>query len=152
VTINRAQAGETTLDGTGLNNILIGTSGAETLDGNEGRDVLIGNAGNDTFDFNATVDSPSLANADLIGDFEGDGALVGDLINLLDIDANTGSGGDQAFAFVAAQNAGAVANSVTWFQSGGNTIIQADVNGNTTADLVIVMRGLHALTAADFVL
>jgi hypothetical protein len=152
VTINRAQAGESTLDGTGLNNILIGTSGAETLDGNEGRDVLIGNAGNDTFDFNATVDSPSLANADLIGDFEGDGALVGDLINLLDIDANTGSGGDQAFAFVAAQNAGAVANSVTWFQSGGNTIIQADVNGNTTADLVIVMRGLHALTAADFVL
>ena len=103
VTINRAQAGETTLDGTGLNNILIGTSGAETLDGNEGRDVLIGGAGNDTFDFNATVDSPSLANADLIGDFEGDGALVGDLIDLQDIDANTGTGGNQAFAFVAAQ-------------------------------------------------
>ena len=152
VTINRAQAGETTLDGTGLNNILIGTSGAETLDGNEGRDVLIGGAGNDTFDFNATVDSPSLAKADLIGDFEGDGALVGDLINLQDIDANTGTGGNQAFAFVAAQNAGVVANSVTWSQSGGNTIVQSDVNGDTTADLVIVLRGLHALTAADFVL
>jgi hypothetical protein len=51
------------------------------------------------------------------------------------------------------QNSSVVANSVTWFESGGNTIVQADVNGNTTADLTIVLTGLHHnLTASDFIL
>jgi hypothetical protein len=75
------------------------------------------------------------------------------------IDANTSSKakGDQAFAF-AGQNANAVANSVTWFESGGNTIAQADVTGpdaqgNTTADLTVVLTGInHNLTASDFML
>jgi Ca2+-binding RTX toxin-like protein len=140
------------LDGTGLNNILIGGAGNDTLDGNEGRDVLIGNAGDDTFDFNATVDSPSLAGADLIGDFAGAGVAGGDLVNLATIDANTGAANDQAFAFVAAQNAGVVANSVTWSQSGGETIIRADVNGDTTADFVLRVNGLHTFVIGDFVL
>ncbi|MEQ1578414.1 MAG: DUF5801 repeats-in-toxin domain-containing protein [Hyphomicrobium sp.] len=48
VTVNRAQAGESTLDGTGLDNILIGRSGsADTILGYEGDDVLIGDGGND---------------------------------------------------------------------------------------------------------
>jgi len=56
------------------------------------------------------------------------------------IDASKAKG-DQAFASVS-QNLNVVANSVTWFESGGNTIIQADVNGNTTADITIVL-GWH---------
>jgi hypothetical protein len=75
-----------------------------------------------------------------------------DIIDLSAIDANAKAGGNQAFAF-AGQDANAVANSVTWFESGGNTIVQADVNGNTTADLTVVLTGInHNLTASDFIL
>ena len=75
-----------------------------------------------------------------------------DLIDLSAIDANTSLGGNQAFAF-GGQNANVVARSVTWFETGGNTIIQADVNGNTTADLMITLTGTnHNLSASDFVL
>jgi hypothetical protein len=70
--------------------------------------------------------------------------------------ANTSSSkaakGDEAFLF-AGQNADVVANSVSWFESDSNTIVQADVNGNTTADLTIVLTGLnHNLIASDFIL
>ena len=71
---------------------------------------------------------------------------------LLAIDANTSKGGDQAFLF-GGQNANVVAHSVTWTESGGNTIVHADVNGNITADLTIILAGIHLhLTASDFIL
>jgi hypothetical protein len=60
--------------------------------------------------------------------------------------------GDQAFAF-AGQNSSVVANSVTWYQSGGNTFVQADVNGNTTADFAVRLTGINLnLSASDFLL
>jgi hypothetical protein len=75
-----------------------------------------------------------------------------DIIDLLAIDANTSLSRNQAFAF-SGQNADVVARSVTWFESGGNTIIQADVNGNTTADLMITLKGTNLnLLASDFIL
>jgi hypothetical protein len=74
------------------------------------------------------------------------------------IDANTSSSkaakGDQAFLF-AGQNADVVANSVSWFEdlTAGNTIIQADVNGDTTAEISIVLIGTNLqLSAWDFIL
>ena len=81
------------------------------------------------------------------------------MIDLSAIDADKGRGqggggqaGDQAFKF-AGQNANVVANSVTWFEIDGNTIIQADVNGNTTADFTVVLTGIGKnLTVQDFVL
>ena len=46
-----------------------------------------------------------------------------------------------------------VARSITWFESAGNTIVQADVNGNTVADLRIVLAGTGlGLSSSDFVL
>ena len=60
--------------------------------------------------------------------------------------------GDQAFGFSGSNNK-AVANSVTWFESSGHTIVQGDVNGDTTADFVIELMGINLnLTASDFVL
>jgi len=71
------------------------------------------------------------------------------------IDAATGGGvnsGDQAFAF-GGQNPNVIGHSVTWFESNGNTIVQADVNGNTVADFKIVLAGTHLnLAQADFLL
>ena len=75
-----------------------------------------------------------------------------DLIDLAAIDANTSTTGDQAFLW-GGQNAGVVARSVTWFESGGNTVVQADNNGNTVADFRIVLAGTGLqISAADFVL
>ena len=64
----------------------------------------------------------------------------------------SGKGKDQAFLF-GGQNENVVANSVTWTESGGNTVVHADVNGNTTADVTIVLTGINLhLTASDFIL
>ena len=49
------------------------------------------------------------------------------------------------------QSSVVVANSVTWYESGGNIFVQADVNGNTTADLTLKLTGINLnLTASDF--
>jgi hypothetical protein len=53
----------------------------------------------------------------------------------------------------AGQNANVVANSVTWVESNGNTIVQADANGDTTADLQIVLLGTNLNPhVTDFIL
>jgi hypothetical protein len=54
VTVDRAQAGESQLDGTSANEILIGrAAAADTLIGGLGNDVLYGNTGADHFRYNA---------------------------------------------------------------------------------------------------
>jgi Ca2+-binding RTX toxin-like protein len=137
------------LTGSSGANVLSGLAGNDTLNGGGGADTLTGGAGLDQFLFTASADSSPSA-PDLITDF----VHGGDIIDFSAIDANTSSNasGDQPFAF-AGPNSNVVANSVTWFESGGNTIVQADVEGNTTAELTIVLTGInHNLTASDFIL
>jgi Ca2+-binding RTX toxin-like protein len=136
-----------TLTGTTGANTITGGAGNDTIKGGGGADFLAGGLGNDVFVFTKLADSLP-ANPATITDF----VHGSDVINLLAIDANTSVKGDQAFLF-GGQNANVTAHGVTWTESGGNTIIQADVNGNTTADLAIVLTGLHHnLTASDFIL
>jgi Ca2+-binding RTX toxin-like protein len=132
------------LTGSSGTNVLSGLAGNDTLNGGGGADTLTGGAGSDTFLFTAIADSSPKA-TDTITDF-----VHGvDIIDLSAIDASKANG-DQAFAF-AGNNSNVLANSVTWYESGGNTIVQADVNGKTTADFVLVMTGInHNLTASDF--
>jgi hypothetical protein len=60
------------------------------------------------------------------------------------------AGRAEAFAF-GGQNVAVVARSVRWFESNGNTIVQADVNGNATADVTIVLSATHlGLSQQDF--
>jgi hypothetical protein len=99
--------------------------------------------------FTAVADSAPSAR-DLIADFiEGS-----DINDFSAIDANTSISSNQAFLY-GGQNAKVVARNVTWFKdlANGNTIVQADVNGNTTADLQIVLHGTNFhLQATDFIL
>ena len=75
-----------------------------------------------------------------------------DVIDFSSIDANTSLRGDQAFAF-GGGNTTVVTNGVTWFESGGNTVVQADVNGDANADLQMILAGVsHNLAATDFIL
>ena len=146
---NLTLTGIAKINGTGnaLANDIVGNSGNNILNGLGGADILTGGQGSDKFVFTALAHSTPSA-SDIITDF----VTGSDIIDLSTIDANTSKGGNQAFAF-GGQNANVVANSVTWVESSGNTIVQADVNGDTTADLQIVLLGtnLH-LHATDFIL
>jgi len=135
------------LTGSSSSNVLIGLDGNDVLNGGNGADTLIGGSGADRFVF-TTLANSSPVTPDTIVDF----THGVDLIDLSAIDANTSAGGNQAFVF-AGQAAHAVARAVTWYETGGNTVVQADVNGNTTADFAIVLAGigLH-LSSADFIL
>ena len=135
------------LDGGAAADTILGGNGGDQITGGTGADILTGGVGSDWFIFNAIGHSAPGA-FDTITDF----LHLTDIINLSAIDARTGANGNQAFAY-GGQTAGAVANSVTWYESDGNTFVQADVNGNMTADLLIMLSGInHRLTAADFLL
>jgi Ca2+-binding RTX toxin-like protein len=110
-------------------------------------DVLTGGSGNDTFRFLNPADSIP-GSFDTIADF----AVGSEKLDLSAIDANTSSGADDAFLFVAVQTTDVVANSVTWSQSGGNTLIRADLDGDAVADFAITLTGSKTLTASDFLL
>lgn len=140
-------AGNDWLEGGSGADRLMGSAGNDRLFGSSGRDWLNGGIGADSFVFLSLSDSRTTA-VDIIEDF-----VHGiDKIDLSAIDANTKRAGDQTFAF--AGRATTVAyNAVNWFESGGNTVVQADVDGNKTADLQLTLLGTNlGLTASDFVL
>jgi hypothetical protein len=93
------------------------------------------------------ADSPGSGPSDTITDFaEGE-----DLFDLSIIDANTAVAGNDTFTF-GGQDSNVLANSITWFQDGTNTVVQADTNGDAFADLTITLTGLKTLAGSDFLL
>jgi len=144
--------GNDTITGSTENDSLSGGNGDDSLFGDAGLDSLHGGAGNDTlsggadadrFIYTSTTDAP-----DTITGFQ----QGSDKIDLSAVDANTSQANDQAFAFVSAPTSSVVANSVTWSQSGGNTIVQVDNNGTAGAEMVITLTGSYNLTSNDFIL
>jgi Ca2+-binding RTX toxin-like protein len=142
-----SQFNDTLIGTTGVNAI-IGGDGGDKITGGGGPDILTGGLGADTFIFKAVGDSAPAA-PDVITDF-----LAGtDKIDLSLIDANSSASGNQTFLY-GDHNPSVVAKSVTWYEdlANGNTIVQADFNGNTT-DLKIVLHGINLdLHATDFIL
>jgi Ca2+-binding RTX toxin-like protein len=135
------------LQGTAFADTLRGDIGANSLEGRGGADTLEGGGGGDTFVFSAVSDSPGSGPSDTITDF----AEGADQIDFSAIDADGATSGDQVFAY-GGQNNDAVANSITWYLDGGNTIVQADNDGDAVADLTITLTGAKSLTASDFLL
>ena len=137
-----------TINGAGGNDLLFGAAGNDKLTGGAGRDLLAGGAGGDTFVFAAVAQSGTTAGTrDVIADFQ-HGI---DKIDLSAIDAKSG-GSDNAFLF-GGLSTSPIANSVTWYETGDQTIVQLDNNGNKTADMTIALAGTGlGLTAGDFIL
>jgi serralysin len=135
------------LTGKGGTNVLNGLDGNDTIKGAGGGDVITGGAGNDTFIFTSKSQSvPS--NPDVITDF----THGSDHLNFAAIDASSGQRGNQAFTF-GGETSQVSPHTVTWYESGGNTIVQADANGNSGADVTVVLTGINLhLTASDFLL
>lgn len=148
---------KTTLTGSASNEILVGGSADETLQGFGGSDYLAGGGGKDRleggtgadiFGYAALSDSGTASTArDTIMDF----AQGSDVISLRGIDANTTLANDQAFSFVGT-GAFAGAGSLRYSLTGGNTLVEADVNGDGAADFAILLAGSINLAASDFVL
>jgi Ca2+-binding RTX toxin-like protein len=127
--------------------VLDGGEGDDVLDGGAGADLLTGGAGADIFRF-ATGDSGLGLAADRIADF-----LSGtDRIDLSAVDSNRLLAGDQAFTFIGASAFGGVAGQLRWFQFGSETWLEADTDGDGSADFQIVLAGAPIPAAGDFVL
>ncbi len=138
------------LSGGGGNDTLLGEVGADTLTGGAGADLLIGSNLPDVFRYLAVSDStPAAGGRDRIRDFR---QADLDRIDLSAIDAATGQGGNQAFAFIGAAAFSGVQGQLRAVVSGAVTIVEADTDGNAVADLRIVLNGAITLGAADFVL
>ena len=138
-------SGDDTLLGGAGNDTLLGEFGIDSIEGGLGRDILIGGLGADLFVFVGVTDSQG-ANRDLIRDFE-DGI---DRIDLRQLDAGA-LPGDQAFAFIADQ-AFTAAGQVRVTTTATTTRIEVSIDADFDAEMLILLNGLHSLTAADFIL
>lgn len=140
------------LNGQGNNDTIDGGGGNDTLTGGLGVDLLTGGIGNDTFLYLSSADSGTTApTRDIITDFEGAGVAGGDLIDVNDLDANTGVGGNQNFTFIG-NAAFTAAGQLRFFQDGTNTLVEGNTSGISGAEFTIQVNGLHTFIATDFVL
>lgn len=137
------------LNGGAGNDVLYGDSGNDIVRGGAGTDDLYGGSGADRFVFaNGEFGGMSQSTADYIGDFH---HSEGDRIDLRLVDAIAG-GTDNAFTFVGCHSFSQVAGELRYFESGGETFVQGDTNGDGQADFLIMLAGSHELVAADFFL
>lgn len=127
---------------------LEGGAGDDALSGGTGADVLVGGTGLDRFVFASIHDSrPDPRLRDTILDF----VRGQDRIDLSALDANHARTGKQGFVFIG--EAGFTApGQVRVRHEGGDTIIEANVNRDLSADFAVRLIGFHALSAADFLL
>jgi len=114
---------------------LLGGLGNDTLTGGAGADILTGGAGKDRFVYLDAGDSTK-GGRDLITDL----AAV-DTLDLSAIDADTITAGDQAFVRVGAFSGVAGQYSLTYDAVAGQSLLQADINGDSKADLIIAFTG-----------
>jgi Ca2+-binding RTX toxin-like protein len=155
-------ASETLVGNTG-NNALLGRGGADLINGREGNDkitggggsdTIVGDDGSDTFVYVSISDSYAGAQTrDFINGF-----IHGqDRIDLSAIDANPYLEGDQAFSFIGEDLFGGAGTSsagqLRYASYGGNwTIVEADWNGDGTAEMEIFVNLANYMSDTDFVL
>ena len=84
---------------------------------------------------------------DQIGDF----VKGTDLIDVSGIDAEMSTGGNQAFHFISGAFTGAEGE-LRAVNSGANSIVSADVDGDKHADFSILVVGVNDLSGGDFAL
>ncbi len=158
-------SGADALNGTASADALMGQAGNDVLKGGDGDDFLLGGlghdrleggAGADHFVFTAMAESRTYALRsdgakhlpDLIVDFQ-QGA---DKIDLGAIDAIAGTQANDAFTFIGSGAFTHQAGQVRFETAGGHTSVYADLDGDGSADMQILLQSPVALTASDFVL
>jgi len=144
-----AHAGDDDLRGGHGNDSLRAGAGNDLLNGGGGRDIMSGGSGADTFVFRSISDSGAdLVAADVIVDFSSV-----DTLDLRTMDADATASGNQTFSFVGAAAFTGAGQLRYEFDGLGNTIVQAELNGDLAADFQVILQGYtRALSAGDFVL
>jgi len=137
------------------NNSIVGFGGNDILIGGGGRDTMAGGTGADDFHFDALSElGNTAATRDIITDF----AVGIDDLDFNTMDANSVLAGNQNFAF-RATGAFTAAGQLRFvlIDAAGTandmTVVQGNLDGNlSTVEFEVELRGLHNLTAGDFVL
>ena len=125
--------------------LLFGSAGNDILSGGLGADALDGSGGNDSYVYRTTTESTS-ASRDTIA------FVSGDKIDVSLIDAIAGTPANEGFTFIGSAVFSNISGQLRAAQSGGQWIVEGDVNGDGTADLVIAVTSAAPLTASDFIL
>jgi Ca2+-binding RTX toxin-like protein len=145
------------LEGGGGNDALFGQGGTDVLTGGRGADTLTGGSDSDRFVFTAIKDSGTRAESrDLVVDF----THGQDLIDLSAIDARMRSSVDNAFKFIGkgSSKSDVDTGEIGFYhvnKAGSEddlTILRINNDADDAVDMTIALRGIHTLTAGDFVL
>lgn len=132
--------------------LLFGETGADAFYGGMGADIMTGgdDAGRrDRFIyFNEVESGVGAGSRDVITDF----VSGEDRIEISRFDADVTVGGKQAFTFIGGTAFSGVAGELGFRQEAGNTIVQADFDGDAQADFEIELTGLMTLSEADFLI
>jgi hypothetical protein len=134
--------------------VLVGGAGGDLLYGGLGADTLTGGGSADGFRYQSVAESTATS-MDHILDFR-----LGDIIDLLKIDADTTQAGDQAFTFMNGATSftgnGHAGELIAVDNGGGIWTVSGDVNGDGVADfqlsVTVADSATHSLTASDFLL
>lgn len=127
----------------GMENVVTG-SGNDTITANAAANILDGGAGNDKFVFLSEKDP----DGDTIIGFQ-----PGDKIDLSATDANNGLAGNQAFTLVNGSTLTGAAQLIVTHEvraDGDYTVVQGSVDGDSSAELRLSIKGNHNLTTSDF--
>jgi serralysin len=139
----RGNEGDDLILGGAGNDILRGDAGDDTLAGGESRDVMSGGTGADVFDFNTTTESTYDVNSDVIRDFQ-----VGqDIVDLSDLSVSV-----LVFRGSSGFSGGGIGSVRVISTASGQTAILVDADGNSAAEMRILLDGGPTLTASDLIL
>jgi Ca2+-binding RTX toxin-like protein len=136
------------------NDRINGGAGNDFIVGGSGVDMLTGSTGRDVFDFNYISESSKTGGHDYIADF----VVNTDDIDLSTIDASSRNVGNNAFKFIGTASYHKQAGELRYFVSNktgtayDRTYVCGDVNGDGTSEFLLTLKGLHKLTAGDFIL
>lgn len=148
-------AGNDTIQGEAGDDRLFGDAGADRIGGGLGHDIMTGGGGADIFAFAGLADSQNYAlrsdGKKFLPDFIADFVSGEDRVDLSAIDANAGTGGNDAFTFIGTAAFSGVAGQLRYETGGGQACIFADVDGDGYADLTIAANA-PSLFATDFIL
>lgn len=133
--------GKDQLFGKAGNDRMFGDGGEDILVGGLGKDIMFGGLGADTFRFDAAADSESANGIDVIKDFQ----VGSDVLDLSELVAGP-------FALSLGGSFTGTGPSVKTVESGGNTSVAADLDGNGTVDFRVTLQGTTGLTVVDFIL
>ena len=141
------------IDGGRNNDTVRGQAGDDLISGGFDADIIIGGSGADRFFYNlASGSTPGARDQYRAGDgglaFDGAGNAAGDRFDLINIDANTTAGGDQAFIFGGTTQTG---KGRIWLSnSGSDTIVHGNTDNDAAAEWQVEIEDGAGVTASSY--